>query len=171
MSAAIRVCSMCGQAYGPEYPDTFCTCGFELVAEAAGAASSVGVDTAAGSATDRPPAGTPCLVLYGPDKQPLHWFPLDRDSTVVGRQDAVAGDFPEIDLSEWLDAAIARRVSRKHIMILRSRQSGSFLLRPVPGNTGTQLENDMVASPQDYPLLPGNRIILGGAVRLKLEIA
>jgi hypothetical protein len=160
---------MCGLTYGPEYPDTFCTCGFELVAEQGSPAAEVKQLPAAAS-VDRPPPGTPCLVLYGPDRQPLRYFPLQRDSTVVGRVDAVEAAFPEIDLAEWLDAATARRVSRKHVMILRSRQDGSFSLRPLPGNTGTQLESDMVAALQDYPLQPGNRLILGGAARLKFEI-
>jgi len=88
---------------------------------------------------------------------------------MVGRQDPVEGVFPDIDLAACLDPATARRVSREHVAIVHSRHDGSFLLRPMPGNTGTQLETDMVAAGQDYVLTPGSRIILGGAVRLKFE--
>lgn len=169
----IRVCSMCGQVYGPEYADTFCVCGFELVLEKGATPvaepEKPAVVPAAGS--NHPPPGTHCLVLYGPEKQPVHYFPLTKDMTLIGRQDPVEGTFPDIDLTEWLDPASRRRVSRQHAVILHSRQDGSFLLRPLPGNTGTQLEADMLAPQQDMPLKPGQRLILGGAVRLKFEIA
>jgi hypothetical protein len=89
---------------------------------------------------------------------------------MIGRQDAVEASFPEIDVTEFLDEATARRVSRQHAMILHSRINDSFSLRPLAGNTGTQLETDMLAAQQDYPLKPGQRIILGGAVRFKFEI-
>jgi hypothetical protein len=54
--------------------------------------------------------------------------------------------------------------------VLRARASGTISLRPLPGNTGTQLETEMVLPLHDYPLTPGQRIILGGVVRLKFEI-
>jgi hypothetical protein len=120
---------------------------------------------------DRPAPGTRCLVLYGPDRNPLHWFPLAKDATLIGRLDAPAGNFPDIDVDEWLDAATARRLSRQHALVLRSRISGDFTLRPLPGNTGTQLEADMVVPMQDHPLTPGQRLILGGVARFKFEIA
>ncbi|MBI3823667.1 MAG: FHA domain-containing protein [Planctomycetes bacterium] len=119
----------------------------------------------------KPPSGTPCLALYGPDKQPLHYFPLTKDAMMIGRLDAVAGNFPDIDLDEWFERAIIRRISRQHALILRTRATGAFALRPLPGNTGTQLEAQMLAPAQDYPLQPGHRIILGGVIRLKFEIA
>lgn len=159
---------MCGQAYGPEYPDTFCACGFELVAEPAAATSPPEEKPAA----SRPVmASGPSLVLYGLRREVLQQFPLTREVTVVGRLDPVEGVFPDIDLAACLDASTARRVSREHIAIVHSRQNGSYVLRPMPGNTGTQLESDMVAAGQDYPLRSGSRIILGGAVRLKIEFA
>ncbi len=119
----------------------------------------------------KPAPGTPCLVLYSPDRQPLQYFPLTKDATLIGRLDVVAGNFPDIDLDAWFDRATIRRVSRQHALILRTRASASFALRPLIGNTGTQLETQMVQPPQDYPLRPGHRIILGGVIRLKFEIA
>jgi hypothetical protein len=119
---------------------------------------------------ERPPPGTACLVLYGPQKQPLHYFSLTKDVTLIGRSDAVSGSFPDIDLAAWLDPAQARRVSRKHALVFRSRADRRCWLRPLAGNTGTQIEADMVPALADYPLAPGLRIIFGGAVRFKFEV-
>jgi hypothetical protein len=119
----------------------------------------------------KPSPGTPCLVLYGPDKTPLQYFALAKDAMLIGRLDAVAGNFPDIDLDEWFDRPTIRRISRQHALILRTRATGTFVLRPLAGNTGTQLETQMVSPQQDYPLRPGHRIILGGVIRLKFEIA
>ncbi len=172
---SIRICSLCGKAYGPEYADSFCLCGFELIPSGPGAdfQGSPVAETPppAAAVLDKPPPGTRCLVLYGPDKQPLHYFPLAKDVTLIGRQDPVEADFPDIDLAEWLDPATARRVSRQHALILHVRADQSFCLRPLAGNTGTQLEADMLPPQQDFPLQPGQRLILGGAVRFKFEIA
>jgi Double zinc ribbon/FHA domain len=130
-----------------------------------------GVEAPAPRALDRPPPGTRCLVLYGPDRNPMRWFPLAKDATLIGRLDAPAGNFPDIDVDEWLDAATARRLSRQHALVLRSRVTGDFTLRPLPGNTGTQVEAEMVVPMQDHALAPGQRLILGGVARFKFEIA
>jgi hypothetical protein len=110
------------------------------------------------------------LVLYGADKRPVHYFALSKDATLVGRLDAASGCFPEIDVSEHVDEATARKVSRKHALILRSRSSDSFSLRPLPGNTGTQVEKRMLSGPEEVPLAPGTRVVLGGTVRFKFEV-
>ena len=127
--------------------------------------------SSAGQRIVKPAAGTPCLVLYGADKQPLQYFALTKDTMLIGRLDAVVGNFPDIDLDEWFDRVTIRKISRQHALILRSRATQTFTLRPLLGNTGTQLEGVMVAPQQDYPLKPGRRIILGGVIRLKFEIA
>ena len=108
--------------------------------------------------------------LYGPERQPLQYFPLTKDVTLIGRLDAVEGSFPDIDVRPFVDEATARKMSRRHALILRSRMADSYTLRPLPGNTGTQIEADMVPAQADYPLQPGTRMILGGAVRFKFEI-
>ena len=69
------------------------------------------------------------LTIQGPNKGQR--FPLDRDATVIGRQDPVTGHFPDIDVGDWLDAASARKVSREHALVLRSRATGTFALRPL----------------------------------------
>jgi len=163
-----RICPACGNVYGPEFTDAFCACGVELV-EATTIVEQPRATIPA--APTRPPAGTPCLTLFDADKQPMQYFSLTKDAVLIGRLDAVAGVFPEVDVTEWLDAASARKVSRQHALILRSRSGGEFSIRPLAGNTGTQIEADMVPPLHDYPLKPGTRVILGGAVRFKFDIA
>jgi pSer/pThr/pTyr-binding forkhead associated (FHA) protein len=171
-----RICPACNKNYGADYADDFCACGVELVKDwtatppkrPATAATAPAVTTAE---PQRPPAGTRCLVLYDEDKRPVQYFPLDRDATLIGREDAVEGVFPEIDLRQWLDEASARKVSRRHALILHSRANDSYAIRPLAGNSGTQIEADMVPAQEDVPLKPGTRIVLGGAVRFKFEIA
>ena len=163
-----KICPACGKVYGPDFTDAFCTCGVELV-EAAAVVEQPRATIPAGPT--RPPAGTPCLTLFGADKQPTQYFSLTKDAVLIGRLDAVAGVFPEVDVTEWLDAGSARKVSRQHALILRSRTGGDFVIRPLAGNTGTQIEADMVPPLHDYPLKPGTRVILGGAVRFKFDIS
>jgi hypothetical protein len=192
-------CPVCARVYGPEHTDPFCSCGTELrkelhvdevpmapiMDEVPMAAimdelpMAAVLDDAAPALeapamkvrSVKPPSGTPCLVLYGPDKQPLQYFALTKDAMLIGRLDAVAGNFPDIDLDEWFDRATIRKISRQHALILRTRATSTFVLRPLVGNTGTQLDAQMVQPQQDYPLKPGHRIILGGVIRLKFEVA
>jgi FHA domain len=189
-----RYCPVCGKIYGSEHTDGFCTCGTELRTEEVPMApvlddlpmapvlddlpmapildeEPIADPDAVKVRSVKPSPGTPCLVLYGPDKQPLQYFALTKDAMLIGRLDAVTGNFPDIDLDEWFDRATIRRISRQHALILRTRATSTFVLRPLVGNTGTQLEAQMVQPQQDYPLKPGQRIILGGVIRLKFEVA
>jgi hypothetical protein len=163
-SAGMRSCPVCGKHYGADYADAFCTCGVELGQPAAPVSAEVSTRVVP------PPPGTLCLILVGADKRPLQYFRIDKDVIAIGRADPLHGHFPDIDVSTWLDAVSARKVSRRHALILRQRQDGSLCLRPLAGNTGTQINQDMVEAKQDYPLVPGTRLILGGAVRLRFEV-
>lgn len=173
-----RFCPSCRRVYGREYADLFCECGIELVKPPpapppppmAGLPSETPVPGTLPASPVRPAPGTPCLTLFSPERMPLQYFPLTRDATLIGRLDAIAGVFPDIDLDACLDPAIARKVSRQHALVLRHRAQATFSLRPLAGNTGTQIETEMVAPLHDYPLQPGHRLILGGVVRLKFEI-
>ena len=192
LPAGSRFCPACTTTFGPEYADAFCSCGTELqtVGDTPMAAilddipmapilddlpmAPILDDGPAESMTSqsvKPPSGTPCLVLYGPDKKPLRYFALEKDALMIGRLDSVKGVFPDIDLDEWFDRATIRKISRQHALILRTRATGAFVLRPLVGNTGTQLETQMLEAMNDYPLRPGHRILLGGVIRLKFEIA
>lgn len=123
-----------------------------------------------GSEPSRPSAGTICLVVYSAEKKPIRYHALLADVTLIGRADPIRGDFPDIDLAELFDEETAKRVSRKHALILRSRQDGSYSLRPLAKNTGTQIEKEMATELVDYPLSDGTRLVLGGVVRLKFEV-
>jgi hypothetical protein len=160
-----RACPACGKRYPADYADSFCACGVEL---AGGAATA---PAAPAMSVQSPAPGTRCLVLYGPDRKPAQYFPLTKDVTLIGRVDAVQGSFPDIDIDACAPPDAARKVSRRHALVLHSRADDRYLLRPLGGNTGTQIEIDMVPALADYPLTPGTRIILGGAVRFKFEIA
>src|SRR5262245_66475910 len=118
----------------------------------------------------QPPAGTACLVVYSADRQPLCHFALDRDVTLIGRTDPMAGTFADLDLGKLLDEPTARKVARKHALVLRSRETGAYVLRPLARNTGTQLGGELVEELCDYPLADGTRVVLGGVVRLKFEV-
>ena len=174
LPAGARFCASCATIYLSDHSERFCTCGAELVSNQQQPSSRAGpsAQTIANPAPppERPPSGTRCLVLYGSNRHPLRYFPLQKEVTLIGRLDAVDGVFPDIDLSTDLDKDIARRVSRRHAVVLCSRATGAYTIRPLAGNTGTQIDADMVPAMKDYPLEPGRRIILGGAVRLKFEI-
>ncbi len=159
--AGQRQCAACGRILEANYTDAFCECGAELYVEP--------IETR--PLPVKPPPGTPVLVLVGSNKVPIQYFPLNKEAMLIGRTDPVAGVFPEIDLQAWVDSTALRKISRQHALILHTRAGNRFTLRPLPGNTGTQLEQDMVMPNQDYPLQPGNRFVLGGSVRFRFEIA
>jgi hypothetical protein len=117
-----------------------------------------------------PPVGTACLVVYSAERKPLHYHSLNADVTLIGRSDPVRGDFPDLDIGEFFDDATAKSVSRKHLLVLHSREHDRFFVRPLAKNTGTQIEREMATDLRDYPLSDGVRMLLGGAVRIKFEI-
>ncbi len=180
-----RECPACGQTFDAGYRDEFCPCGTELQPRTASAAMSVPASTglppipappapsppAAPAGTTRPPAGTVCLVVYSDTKprQPVRYVPVAKDVLLIGREDAIRGDFPDLDLGSLLDESLAKKVSRRHAEVLRARDSQTFTLRPLPGNTGTQVGKELAAPGQDYPLIDGTPIVLGGVVWLKFE--
>ena len=111
------------------------------------------------------------MVVYSDTKprQPVRYFPINKDVVVLGRQDAVRGDFPDLDLSSLVDESLSRKVSRRHAEVLRARDTQTFTLRPLPGNTGTQVGKELAQPGQNYPLTDGTPIILGGVIWLKFE--
>jgi hypothetical protein len=174
--AGNRACPVCGKHYDDSHTDSFCACGAALVRldeEAHDlplerpdeAAAPLPLEQSAAPAAAA--AEGPRLVVYSADKQPIHTLLLDRDVTRIGRNDPIRGDFVDLDVGQLLDEETARKVSRKHAVILRSRETHTFTLRPLARNTGTQVGNDLAVELQDYPLSDGTRIVLGGAVRLK----
>ena len=183
-----RECPACGLTFGASHQDEFCSCGTELQARTSSSVAPAGTTSpsatslppipappesapAALAGTTRPPAGTVCLVVYSDTKprQPVRYFPINKDVVVLGRQDAVRGDFPDLDLSSLVDESLSRKVSRRHAEVLRARDTQTFTLRPLPGNTGTQVGKELAQPGQNYPLTDGTPIILGGVIWLKFE--
>jgi hypothetical protein len=178
-AVGLRFCPACGRRYNADYFDIFCTCGSTLQADpaepldlpleniASGLPETLPFDPSL-SHEPAPLAMTgPRLVLYSSDLEPVYTLALDRDVTRIGRNDPIRGDFVDLDVSRFVDGETARKVSRKHAVILRSRETGTFTLRPLARSTGTQIESALAAELQDHPLTDGMRIILGGVVRLK----
>ncbi|MBC8116315.1 MAG: FHA domain-containing protein [Candidatus Saccharimonas sp.] len=179
-STGERECPACGQTFDAGYQDEFCPCGNELQPRTASAATPAPAVTAipplpalaAPAGTTRPPVGTVCLVVYSDTKprQPVRYVPVAKDVLLIGRQDAIRGDFPDLDLGSLLDESLAKKVSRRHAELLRARDSQTYTLRPLPGNTGTQVGKELAAPGQDYPLTDGTPIVLGGVVWMKFEV-
>jgi hypothetical protein len=168
-----RACPACGKRYDAAYADSFCDCGTALVADTEPLPdidlepARAPVDLPLEREEARTAEYRPRLVVYSADRQPIHTVILDRDVTRIGRTDAVRGDFVDLDVSGLFDAETARKVSRKHCVVLRSRETQAYSLRPLAGNTGTQVGSELAAELTDYPLEDGTRIVLGGVVRIK----
>lgn len=151
-----EVCIMCG-AHLPELPTRHLT----PVTEVSG-------DVLMPREPTPPPTGTLAIAVYH-DVEPriMAWFPVETDMTLVGREDAKRGIFPDVDLGRIeRDAVQAERVSREHLRILR--RPGGLTVEVLPGSTGTQLNKTLLPEGASSPLRPGDRLILGGRVRLKL---
>ncbi|MEJ7591769.1 MAG: FHA domain-containing protein [Planctomycetaceae bacterium] len=175
-----KVCGTCGKIYPAEFQDEFCECGAELTAGILNPSTSPGSPPdSANSQPDvpsapqtppKPKSGSKCLVTYSVDRLPIHHFVIDKDVTVIGRNDPIRNIFVDLDFSEILEPDMARKISRRHATILRSREDMSLVLRPTEGNTGTQVEGAIAEAGLDYPLTDGTRIILGGVARIKFEV-
>jgi hypothetical protein len=178
-TAGKRLCPACRRHFDSDYADSFCICGTALVPDLELELEQAPPPPALLEAPDTEdraevaialPAGVARLIVYSAELQPIHTLPLDRDVTRIGRDDPVRGDFVDLDVGRLFDAATARKVSRKHALILRSRETGTYLLRPLARNTGTQVGNELARDLVDYPLADGTRIVLGGVVRLKFHL-
>jgi hypothetical protein len=118
-----------------------------------------------------PPPGTLALAVYH-DAEPrvVGWLPLRGDLCLLGREDPARGLFPELDLAPLAARGVsASHASRRHALLLR-RPEG-LRLRVMPQTTGTQLNQALVPDGEEVPIAPGDRLILGGRVRLKLVLS
>ena len=87
-------------------------------------------------------------------------FPLPWELTLVGRQDAKVGIFPQINLADM-------KVGRRHAHI-RNRQ-GTFTVEDLNSTNKTRLNGVTLAPNQEYPLKDGD-ILRFGSVEVRFEL-
>ena len=106
------------------------------------------------------------------DKEPrvVHAHPVVNDITLVGREDPQRDVFPDLDLGKLPASEVSSgHASRQHLRLLR--QGSRYYLYVYKGSTGTQVCDRMVDPAQygkRFEIQVGDRIILGGKVRMKL---
>lgn len=100
----------------------------------------------------------------------VHVHELVNDITLIGREDPQRDVFPDLDFAKLEDLGVnAKRVSREHLRILQ--QSGHYFLYIYRGSTGTQVNKEVIDESRynkKFEIQLGDRIILGGQIRLKL---
>lgn len=109
-------------------------------------------------------------VFHDTEPRVVHAHPVVNDITLVGREDPQRDVFPDLDLGKLPASEVSSgHASRQHLRLLR--QGGRYYLYVYKGSTGTQVCDRMV-DPASYgkrfEIQVGDRIILGGKVRMKL---
>jgi hypothetical protein len=144
-----------------------------VMADPAGGLLLVGTDTLGASPQVKEPVAEELVqaaieVYHATEPRLLYTHPIVNDITLVGREDPQRDVFPDLDLSKIPDV-VFNCVSREHLRVLR--QENQFFVFIYRGSTGTQINKDAIPE-ADYgkkiEIHLGDRIILGGLVRLKL---
>jgi len=107
-------------------------------------------------------------VYHDSEAKVVHTHVIVNDITLIGREDPQRDVFPDIDLAK-LEGVSAGHASREHLRILR--QGDKFFLYIYRGSTGTQVNKEIIEEARygkKFEIQIGDRIILGGKVRLKL---
>lgn len=87
-------------------------------------------------------------------------FQLHEGENLIGRWDADAASFPEIDLDEQDDEA---KISRKHAIVICF--GDKVVVRDLGSRNGTTLRSIGRLEPdRDYELTVGDEIVLGAVV-------
>lgn len=102
----------------------------------------------------------PRLVISG--TQVTLWFPPAKTEVVLGREDAVSGVFPDINLEPY--GAQDAGVSRRHLQV--NEREGAWFIEDLNSVNGTFLNQQRLSPGQVYPLKLGDVIRLG---KLDLE--
>jgi len=117
-------------------------------------------------------AGVRAAIEVYHDSEPrvVHSHSIVNDITLIGREDPQRDTFPDLDLGKLEQLGVSsKRASREHLRVLR--QGGQFFLYIYRGSTGTQVNKEVIDESryaQKFAVQLGDRIILGGKVRLKL---
>ncbi|MFQ5654415.1 MAG: FHA domain-containing protein, partial [Planctomycetota bacterium] len=109
-------------------------------------------------------------IYHDTEARVVHTHPVVNDITLIGREDPHRDIFPDLDLGKLADDGVsAQHVSRQHLRLLR--QGERCYLFIYKGTTGTQVCKEVI-EPSRYgkrfEINVGDRIILGGKVRMKL---
>lgn len=107
-------------------------------------------------------------VYHDSEAKVVHTHVIVNDITLIGREDPQRDVFPDIDLAK-IEGVSASNASREHLRILR--QGDKFFLYIYRGSTGTQVNKEIIDEARygkKFEIQIGDRIILGGKVRLKL---
>jgi hypothetical protein len=109
-------------------------------------------------------------VFHDTEPRVVYSHPVKNDITLIGREDPRRDVFPDLDLGKLSSLGVsADRVSRQHLRLLR--QGGRHFLFVYRGTTGTQVNQDLIEQKRygkRFEIGIGDRIILGGKVRMKL---
>jgi hypothetical protein len=121
--------------------------------------------------TAKPVNGQAVLqVFHNTEPRVVYSHPVVNDVTLIGREDPQRDVFPDLDLGKLTDQGVSvSRVSRQHLRLLR--QGDRYFLFIYRGSTGTQVNKELVDEShygKRFEIDIGDRIILGGQVRLKL---
>lgn len=114
------------------------------------------------------PVKTAIEVYHDSEAKVVHTHVIVNDITLIGREDPQRDVFPDIDLAK-LEGVSASNASREHLRILR--QGNKFFLYIYRGSTGTQVNKEIIDESRygkKFEIQIGDRVILGGKVRLKL---
>ncbi len=165
----MKICPTC-QESNHDAADLCMLCGAELpVLPEQGGVGGEGGPILLPSQPANPPVGTLAIAVYH-DTEPrvVAYLPLLGDVCGLGREDASASQFPELDLSEAAGkGASVAYASRQHATILRD-PSGQLTLVTHKRTTGTQVNRTLVEDGSRTAVCAGDRLVLGGRVRLKL---
>jgi hypothetical protein len=165
----MKICPTC-QESNHDAADLCMLCGAQLpVLPEQGAPGSDQGPMLMPSAPPQPSPGTLALaVFHDTEARVVGYLPLSGDVCAIGREDAAAGLFPELDLSAVAgNGASVGYASRQHATLLRD-PAGHVVLATHKRTTGTQLNRTLLQDATRTAISPGDRLILGGRVRLKL---
>ena len=113
------------------------------------------------------------LVYHDTEARVVHTHRVLNNITLIGREDPQRDIFPDLDLGKLASAGVsASCASRQHLRLIR--QGNDFFLFIYKGTTGTQVNKDIIDESRygrRFPVAIGDRIIIGGKIRLKLCLA
>ncbi|MBI3893258.1 MAG: FHA domain-containing protein [Candidatus Wallbacteria bacterium] len=117
-----------------------------------------------GTTSRRPPAGSPCIVVYQANKA-VHYHSLGNDETFLGKDEEGENTFPGLDLSRYDPSG---SISPLHASILC--EGNKYFIQDIPQSTGTKVNGSLIPKNQKVPLKDGDALLLGNKVLLRFEV-